>query len=218
MSFEFRGWETRFAARQFNSSHFREDIASQCNLCCMSWSTFLSPAGLHCVLSRKKKKKSNVIVKQPKVLIFETIYGSRNALQDQKMMALWQSQTRTPVGACPWASSLPKLPKTAQRSRRRLKTRGGVCVCEVRVSLHYLYLDVARWKPSSRWRLTKQQLSPPRLATAHDGYRDVSNTHNGLGKAWGGWARASYSTLSSNHLILMLLHCLVNQPSIYINP
>lgn len=96
--------------------------------------------------------------------------------------------------------------------------RGGI-VCEVLIWLHYLRLDGGRWKPSWQWRLNKTTTSSLSwLATPSDGYQDVSNTRNGLGKTQGGSAWAFYSTLSSNHLILMLLHCLVNQPSIYINP
>lgn len=75
------------------------------------------------------------------------------------------------------------------------------------------------WKPSWQWRRsTAASRSLSRLTTHRDGYHDVSNTRNGLGKARGGQAQAFCSTLSSNHLILMLLHCLVNQPSIYIKP
>ena len=115
-----------------------------------------------------------------------------------------------------WPTSV--YPKTAQRSPSRLKV-GGI-VCGVVIWLHYLHLDAARLEPSWQWRLNNNNktASISWLATPHDWYQDVFNTRNGLGKARGGWAWAFYSTLSSNHLILMLLHCLVNQPSIYINP
>lgn len=152
---------------------------------------------LHCVLSTA----------------LEMIYGNRYTSWNQEVVALWQSQNRTQVCSCPWARWLPVFPKTVQRSQCRLK-RGGI----VLIWLHYLHLDVVRWKPSWQWRPNKTTTSSFFLAGNNDGYQDVSNTRNGLGKAQGGWAQAFYSTLSSNHLILMLLHCLVNQPSIYINP
>lgn len=146
----------------------------------------------------------------------ETTQNSVN----RSLLPWWESPDVPEVWASPGAHRW--FVKAAQTSHSKVEEEGNVWGLGwgggVIIWLHYL-VDARRWKPSWQWKLNKTTSSfLSWLATHHDRYRDVSNTGNGLGRTLGGHARASCLTLSSNHLILMLLQCLVNQPSIYINP
>ena len=108
----------------------------------------------------------------------------------------------------------PKVPKQIE------KGEGGVgCVHEGLLSSYYLHLDIEDMEAIPTMRGTNNTFLLAAAVPTYGGTRNVFNTHNGLGRGLGvAEPTPLYSTPSSNHLILMLLHCLVNQLSIYIRP
>lgn len=134
-------------------------------------------------------------------------------IMNQTVTALWQSQKQNP------SAPLNEFPTCVSWDGLKVPLQIEECVslcvcgvvCEVFIWLHYLREVEAILTMKAKQNNNLFSLSMTDIKTSPIRVMDLAR----LGSAG---LRAPGCTLSSNHLILMLLHCLVNQPSIYINP